>query len=217
MRSILWMCRYSFKWKILFCYHPSSLRNYWNGENLYFGGMFVKLSLPENYPKISNIFQPTINVWWLEKKRSAFVLPSWGAPSQTPLTTETTWIKNSFSFIETGKQLRWLFCCWTPCLDDLSDRSNVIGLTNLPRFPTHIVYCRYSSSNWPGRNSTAIMASIFMHLHVANPRPLDRFLRFIVLCFLRKKKIMSHFARDAMFTLRDWSAVYWAAPIMLCE
>ena len=31
------------------------------------------------------------------------------------------------------------------------------------------------------------MASIFMRLHVANPRPFcDRFLRFIVLCFLRK-------------------------------
>ena len=38
------------------------------------------------------------------------------------------------------------------------------------------------------RNSTAIMASIFLRLHLANPRPLcDRFLRFIVLCFLRKK------------------------------
>ena len=29
----------------------------------------------------------------------------------------------------------------------------------------------------------------FMRLHVANPRPLDRFLRFIVLCFLRGKII----------------------------
>ena len=29
------------------------------------------------------------------------------------------------------------------------------------------------------------MASIFMRIHVANPRPLDRLLRFIVLCFLR--------------------------------
>ena len=51
------------------------------------------------------------------------------------------------------------------------------------------------------RNSTAIMASIFMRLHVANPRSLDRFLRFIVLCFFRKKK-MSHFASDAMFMLQ---------------
>ena len=42
---------------------------------------------------------------------------------------------------------------------------------------------------WPGsRDSTAIMASIFMRLHVANPRPsCDRFLRFIVRCFSRKK------------------------------
>ena len=31
------------------------------------------------------------------------------------------------------------------------------------------------------RNSTAIMASIFMRLRVANPRPLERFFRFIVL------------------------------------
>ena len=38
------------------------------------------------------------------------------------------------------------------------------------------------------RNSTAIMASIFRRLHVANPRPLcDRFLRVIVRCFLRGK------------------------------
>ena len=46
------------------------------------------------------------------------------------------------------------------------------------------------------RNSTAIIASIFMRIHVANPRPLDRFLRFIVLCFFYEKKLtMSHFAR----------------------
>ena len=64
-----------------------------------------------------------------------------------------------------------------------------------------------SSEDWrtcnkpTGRNSTAIMASIFMRLHVANPRPLcDPFLHFIVLCFLRKKKIMWHFATDPMFT-----------------
>ena len=38
------------------------------------------------------------------------------------------------------------------------------------------------------RNSTAIMASIFLRLHVANPRPLcDRFWRFIVLCFFTTK------------------------------
>ena len=35
------------------------------------------------------------------------------------------------------------------------------------------------------RNSTAIMASILMRIHVANPRPLDHFLCFIVLFFLR--------------------------------
>ena len=39
------------------------------------------------------------------------------------------------------------------------------------------------------RNSTAIIASIFMRKHVVNPRPLDRFLRSIVLCFLRIKII----------------------------
>ena len=50
-----------------------------------------------------------------------------------------------------------------------------------------------------GCNSTAIMASNFMRIHVANPRPLERFLRFIVLCFLRKKLIISHFARDALW------------------
>ena len=34
------------------------------------------------------------------------------------------------------------------------------------------------------------MASIVLRLHVANPRPLcDRFLRFIVLCFLREKSV----------------------------
>ena len=27
----------------------------------------------------------------------------------------------------------------------------------------------------------------FLRIHVANPRPLDRFVRFIVLCFLREK------------------------------
>ena len=37
------------------------------------------------------------------------------------------------------------------------------------------------------RNSTAIIASIFMCIHVANPGPLDRFLLFIVLCLITKK------------------------------
>ena len=46
----------------------------------------------------------------------------------------------------------------------------------------------------------------FLRLHLANPRPLcDRFLRFIVLCFLRrKKKFMQNIVTDAaMFTLHD--------------
>ena len=37
------------------------------------------------------------------------------------------------------------------------------------------------------RNSAAIMASIFMRQHVANPRPLHRLLRVIVLCFYEQK------------------------------
>ena len=46
----------------------------------------------------------------------------------------------------------------------------------------------------------------FLRLHLANQLPLcDRLLRYIVLCFLRKKKkIMRHLVTDAaMFTLRD--------------
>ena len=39
------------------------------------------------------------------------------------------------------------------------------------------------------RNSTPIIASIVMRIHIANPRPLDRFLRSIGLCFLHKKII----------------------------
>ena len=39
-----------------------------------------------------------------------------------------------------------------------------------------------------------------MRLHIAYPRYLDRFLRSIVLCFLREKNLtMSQFATDAIF------------------
>ena len=41
------------------------------------------------------------------------------------------------------------------------------------------------------------MASIFMRLHVGNPRPMcDRFLRSIVLCFLREKNVAFRHRRD---------------------
>ena len=66
------------------------------------------------------------------------------------------------------------------------------------RIPNSHVYGRRPiSAHWANYNdvigeqpySTAIMASILLRLHVANPRPLcDHFLHFIVLCFLRKKK-----------------------------
>ena len=54
-----------------------------------------------------------------------------------------------------------------------------------------------------GRNSTAIMSSIFMRLHVANPRRLcDRFLRFIVLCFVRKKNNVAFHHRRHVYAAR---------------
>ena len=59
------------------------------------------------------------------------------------------------------------------------------------------------------RNSTAIMASICMRLHVANPRPLDRSLFAFVLCFIRQQ-IKKNFASpqlrflDAIF-MRQFS------------
>ena len=49
------------------------------------------------------------------------------------------------------------------------------------------------------------MASIFLRLHVANPRPLcDRFLRFIVRCFLRGENagITFHAAHERSFRVR---------------
>ena len=57
-----------------------------------------------------------------------------------------------------------------------------IGSLSAKICPQNLTYFK------PGaRNSTPIIASIFMRI-VANPRPLDRFLRSIVLCFLRGKK-----------------------------
>ena len=54
-----------------------------------------------------------------------------------------------------------------------------------------------------GRNSTVIMTSIFLCLHLANPRPLcDRFLRFIVLCFLRKKNNVAFRHRRNVYAAR---------------
>ena len=51
------------------------------------------------------------------------------------------------------------------------------------------------------------MASMFMRLHVANSRPLcERFLRFIVLCFLRKQII-----NNAVFRYRRY---VYAARLM---
>ena len=50
-------------------------------------------------------------------------------------------------------------------------------------------------------DSDQIMASIFIRLHVANPRPLCDLFFYCLLFFT--EKIMRHFAIDAMFTLRD--------------
>ena len=63
-----------------------------------------------------------------------------------------------------------------------------IGSLSAKICPQNVTYFK------PGdRNSTPIIASLFMRahrgLHVANLRPLDRFLRSIVLCFLLRKKI----------------------------
>ena len=46
-------------------------------------------------------------------------------------------------------------------------------------------------------HSTAEPLRVHMRPHVANPRPLDCFLRFIVLCFLQKQII-----NDVAFRLR---------------
>ena len=45
----------------------------------------------------------------------------------------------------------------------------------------------------PALNSTSIIAYIFLRLHIASPRPLDRSLFAFVLCFLRHK-IKKYFA-----------------------
>ena len=47
-----------------------------------------------------------------------------------------------------------------------------------------------------GPNSTAIMASIVVRIHIVNPRPLDRFFVLLSFVFYENKTLtMSHFAR----------------------
>ena len=53
-----------------------------------------------------------------------------------------------------------------------------------------------------GLNSTSIIAYIFLRLHIASPRPLDRSLFAFVLCFLRHK-IKKSFASPQLRFLDD--------------